>query len=70
MATRKIIINSCGGTEFKYSFEKRCLSHKLFVTLLSVAKSFKKKRSRVNKCFMWSIWTLGNQDEPMVALLL
>ena len=24
----------------------------------------------MNKCFMWFIWTLGNQDEPMIALLL
>ena len=37
---------------FQYSFEKSCLSHKLFVTLSSVAVSRQKGRSRVNKSFM------------------
>ena len=36
----------------KYSFEKSCLSHKLFVTLSSVAVSRQKGRSRVNESFM------------------
>ena len=40
------------------------------MTLSSVAKSRQKGRSIVSKCFMWLIWTLGNQDEPMVALVL
>ena len=40
------------------------------MTLSSVAKSHQKERSRVSKCFMWLILTLGNQDEPMVALFL
>ena len=41
-----------GGTEFYFSFEKSCLSHKLFVALSSVAVSRQKGKSRVNKCFM------------------
>ena len=51
--------NYVGGTEFYYSFEKSCLSHKLFVTLSSVTKSRQMGRSGVNKYFMWLIWTLG-----------
>ena len=42
----------------------------LFVTLSSVAVLRQKGRSRVNKCFMRLIWTLGNQDKPMIALVL
>ena len=38
--------------------------------LSSVAKSRQKRRPRVSKCFMWSVCTLGNQDEPMIALVL
>ena len=37
------------------------------MTLSSVAVSRQKGRSRVNKCV---IWTLGNQDKPMIALVL
>ena len=44
--------NLVGGTEFQYSFEKSCFSHKLFVTLSSVAVSRQKGRSRVNESFM------------------
>ena len=40
------------------------------MTLSSVALSRQKGRSRVNKCFMRIIWTLGNQDKPMIALVL
>ena len=40
------------NSNLKYSFEKSCLSHKLFVTLSSVAVSRQKERSRVSKCFM------------------
>ena len=46
------------------------LSHKLFVTLSSVAISRQNGRSGVSKCFKWLIWTLGNQDESMIALVL
>ena len=38
-----------GGTEFYYSFKKSCLSHKLFVTLSSVAVSCQKRRHRVKR---------------------
>ena len=37
---------------FQYSFEKSCFSHKLFVTLSSVAVSRQQGRSRVNESFM------------------
>ena len=40
------------------------------MTLSSVAVSRQKGISRVNKCFMRIIWTLGNQDKPMIALVL
>ena len=40
------------------------------MTLSSVAVSRQKGRSRVNKCFMQIIWTLGNQDKAMIALVL
>ena len=40
------------------------------MTLSSVAVSRQKGRSRVNKCFMRIIWLLGNQDRPMIALVL
>ena len=62
--------NLVGGTEFQCSSEKSCLSHKLLVTLSSVAVSRQMERSRVSTCFMWLIWTLGNQDEPMIVLVL
>ena len=39
--------NLVGVTEFYYSFEKSCLSHKLFVTLSSVAVS--RQKGRLNK---------------------
>ena len=35
-----------------HSSEKSCLSHKLFVTLSSMAVLCQKGRSRVNRCFM------------------
>ena len=40
------------------------------MTLLSVAVSGQKGRAGVSKCFMGLIWTLCNQDKPMIALLL
>ena len=40
------------------------------MTLSSVAVSRQKGRSRVNKFFMWIIWTLRIQDKPMIALVL
>ena len=40
------------------------------MTLSSVAISHQKERPRVNKFFMSIIWTLGNQDKPMIALVL
>ena len=55
---------------FNIALKKSCLSRKLFVTLSSVAISRQKGRSRVSKCFMWLIWTSGNQNEPMIALVL
>ena len=56
---------------FNIALKKAVLSHKLFVTLSSVAAiSRQKGRSRASKCFVWLIWTLGNQDEPMIALVL
>ena len=54
---------------FTIALEKSCLSDNLFVTLSSVAVSRQKGRSRVSKCFMWSVLTLGNQTKPMIALL-
>ena len=41
-----------GSLNIQYSFEKSCFSHKLFVTLSSVAVSRQKGRSRVNESFM------------------
>ena len=55
---------------FQYSFEKSCFSHKLFVTLSSVAVSRQKGRSRVNESFMRIIWMLRNQERPMIAFVL
>ena len=55
---------------FNIALKKAVSAIKLFVTLSSVAVSRQKGRSRVNKCVMWLIWTLGNQDEPMIALVL
>ena len=49
---KTLLKNLVDGSEFQYRFEKSCLSHKLFVTLFSVAVSLQKGRSRVNKCFM------------------
>ena len=43
----KVHENLFGGTEFQYSFEKSCLSHKFFGTLSLVAVSRQKGRSRV-----------------------
>ena len=40
------------------------------MTLLSVAISRQKGRSSVSKCFIWLFWTVGNQNEPMIALVL
>ena len=40
------------------------------MTLSSVAVSRQKGRSRVNKSFMRIIWTLRNQDRPMIAFVL
>ena len=38
-----------GGAEFQYSFEKSCLSHKLFVTLSSIAVLHQKGRHGVSR---------------------
>ena len=46
----KVRKNLVGGTEFSYSFEKSFFSHKLFVTLSSVAISRQKGGCRVSKC--------------------
>ena len=40
------------------------------MTLLSVAVSRQKGRSRVNESFMRIIWMLRNQERPMIAFVL
>ena len=54
MAKQSNKLNNCKMEDktLQYSFEKSCFSHKLFVTLSSVAVSRQKGRSRVNESFM------------------
>ena len=52
------------------ALKKSCLRHKFFKMLLSVAVSRQKEKSRVNKCFMGIILTLGNENKSMIALVL
>ena len=40
------------------------------MTLSSVVVLRQKGKSKVNKRFVRIIWTLGNQDKPMIALVL
>ena len=56
--------NLVDGTESQYSFDKRCFSHKLFVTLLSVVVSNQKGIARVSKLFN-RINLDGRQSRPV-----